>query len=87
MAEDDRIDVRGPGLMVGVEFVRDGDARKPDGATSDALVAACADRGLLVLSCGAEHQVVRWIPPIDVTGGEILEGLEIFGDALASLPR
>ncbi len=87
-AEDDRIgDVRGPGLMVGVEFVRDGDPGRPDGATSDALVAACADRGLLVLSCGAEHQVVRWIPPIDVTGGEILEGLEIFGDALASLPR
>jgi 4-aminobutyrate aminotransferase len=87
-AEDDRIgDVRGPGLMVGVEFVRDGDAGKPDGATSDALVAGCADRGLLVLTCGADHQVVRWIPPIDVTGGEILEGLEIFGDALASLPR
>ena len=87
-AEDDRIgDVRGPGLMVGVEFVHDGDPSKPDGDTAMSLMAACADRGLLVLTCGPAHQVVRWIPPIDVTGGEILEGLEIFGDALASLPR
>lgn len=87
-AEDDRIgDVRGPGLMVGVEFVRDGDPAKPDGDTATSLMAACADRGLLVLTCGPAHQVVRWIPPIDVSGGEILEGLEIFGDALASLPR
>jgi 4-aminobutyrate aminotransferase len=87
-AEDDRIgDVRGPGLMIGVEFVRDRSTREPDGSLPDRLIAACADAGLLVLSCGSFHEVVRWIPPLDVTAAEISEGVEIFGEALASIPR
>ncbi len=82
-AEDERIgDVRGPGLMVGVEFISDRVAKVADGALVDRLVAKSADLGLLVLSCGAAHQVVRWIPPLDASRAEIAEGLEIFGEAL-----
>jgi 4-aminobutyrate aminotransferase len=88
MAEDDRIgDVRGPGLMVGAELVLDRATREPDGATCEAVLARAADEGLLVLSCGSSHQVVRWVPPLDVTAAEILEGLEIFADALGGLPH
>jgi 4-aminobutyrate aminotransferase len=88
MAEDDRIgDVRGPGLMVGAELVVDRTTREPDGATCEALLARAADEGLLVLSCGSAHQVVRWVPPLDVTAAEILEGLEIFANALGGLPH
>ena len=86
-AEDDRIgDVRGPGLMVGVELVRSRDGAEPDGAMADRLMAACADAGLLVLLCGRDHHVVRWIPPLNVTAAEIAEGVEIFGESLSSLP-
>ena len=86
MAEDERIgDVRGPGLMVGVEFVADRITKAPDGALVDRLIARAADLGLLVLSCGPSHQVVRWIPPLDVSGAEIAEGLEIFGEALRTV--
>jgi 4-aminobutyrate aminotransferase len=85
-AEDDRIgDIRGPGLMVGVEFVRDRATREPDGGLPDELIAACADAGLLVLSCGRRHEVVRWIAPLDVTAAEITEAVEIFGEALGSV--
>ena len=87
-AEDDRIgDVRGPGLMVGVEFVRSRATREPDGALPDALSAACADAGLLVLTCGRSHEVIRWLPPIDVTAAEIAEGVEIFGETLSRQSR
>jgi 4-aminobutyrate aminotransferase len=87
-AEDDRIgDVRGPGLMVGVEFVRDRATREPDGSLPDRLSEACVDHGLLLLTCGSQHEVVRWIPPLDVTAAEISEGVEIFGETLASIPR
>ena len=87
-AEDDRIgDVRGPGLMLGVEFVRDPTTREPDGELGDRLSAACADAGLLVLTCGRQHEVIRWIPPLDVTAAEISESVEIFGETLASIPR
>jgi 4-aminobutyrate aminotransferase len=86
-AEDERIgDVRGPGLMIGVEFVRDRVTREADGSLPDALSAACADAGLLVLTCGRQHEVVRWIPPLDVTAAEISEAVEIFGESLAGIP-
>ena len=85
-AEDDRIgDVRGPGLMIGVELVRDRATREPDGDLATALVARSAELGLLVLSCGLAHQVVRWIAPIDVTSAEISEAIEIFGEALRTV--
>jgi 4-aminobutyrate aminotransferase len=85
-AEDERIgDVRGLGMMIGVEFVRDKRTREPDSALPDRLIAACADAGLLVLTCGSQHEVVRWIPPLDVTGAEIAEAVEIFGETLSSL--
>ncbi len=87
-AEDDRIgDIRGPGMMIGVEFVRDRSTREPDGSLPDRLSAACADHGLLVLTCGSQHEVVRWIPPLDVTAAEISEAVEIFGESLATIPR
>ncbi len=87
-ARDTRIgDVRGLGLMIGVEFVKDRTSREPDGATCEAVRALCADEGLLILSCGTEHNVIRWIPPLDVTSAEIGEALSIFGSALRSLPH
>lgn len=78
-------DVRGRGLMVGVELVRDRETREPDGEMCDALLAAAADQGLLVLSCGTHHNVIRFLPPIDVTAAEITRGVGMFRAALASL--
>jgi 4-aminobutyrate aminotransferase len=87
-AEDDRIgDIRGLGLMIGVEFTRDRATGEPDGELPDLLMAACADAGLLILTCGRVHETVRWIPPLDVSAAEIAEAVEIFGETLASIPR
>jgi 4-aminobutyrate aminotransferase len=88
MAKDDRIgDVRGRGLMIGVELVKDRATRDPDTDTCEALIQACADQGLLVLNCGTHHNVIRFLPPIDVTADEISTGLDLFAAALKSLPR
>ncbi len=88
MAADDRIgDVRGRGLMVGVELVKDRASREPDADTSEALIQACAEHGLLVLNCGMHHNVVRFLPPIDATTDEIARGVELFAAALRSLAR
>ena len=72
-------DVRGRGLMVGVEFTRNGE---PDTALAKAVQAACFRRGLLLLTCGTYDNVIRWIPPLIVTAGQIQEGLHIFEEAL-----
>ena len=84
-AEDGRIgDVRGPGLMIGVEFVKDHTTREPDGATCVAVLQRCADEGLLLLLCGVEHNVIRWIAPLDVTLDEIGRH---WGSSVGSSPR
>jgi 4-aminobutyrate aminotransferase len=83
MAEDDRMgDVRGPGLMIGVELVSDRGSRRPDGDLANRVQARAADLGLLILTCGPEHQVIRWIAPLNASPAEIAEALEIFGEAL-----
>lgn len=76
-------DVRGLGLMIGVEF-RTLD-RKPDKVTTKAVVQACFDRKLLLLTCGTYDNVIRWIPPLIVTEQQIDEAVEIFSDALKSV--
>ncbi len=75
-------DVRGRGLMIGVEFVKDRGSRIPDGTMADAVIERSRDAGLLLLSCGIAHQVIRWIPPLDVTVAEVDESLRIFEGAL-----
>jgi len=84
-AEDPRIgNVRGRGLMLGVEFVHD-ETGQPDGALAKAVIARAADLGLLVLTCGMSGQVVRWIPPINATSAEVSEAVEIFAEAVRTV--
>jgi 4-aminobutyrate aminotransferase len=78
-------DVRGLGLMIGVEF-RTAD-RKPDKSTTKAVVQACFDRKLMLLTCGTYDNVIRWIPPLVVTEKQIDEAIEIFCDALKSVVK
>jgi 4-aminobutyrate aminotransferase len=85
-AEDTRVgDVRGPGMMISTEFVKDRQTREPDGALGDAVMARCLEDGLVLLTCGPAHNIIRWIPPLNVTSAEIQEGLQIFRGALAAV--
>jgi 4-aminobutyrate aminotransferase len=74
-------DVRGLGLMIGTEFTTNG--KPADKRLVKALVHACEERGLLLLTCGTYDNVVRWIPPLVVTEQQIADSLGIFGLALA----
>jgi len=78
---DPRIgDVRGMGLMVGVELV---DAHgAPDAALASRTLAACRELGLLLLTCGTYDNVVRFIPPLVVTDAQIHQAVSIFRSAL-----
>jgi 4-aminobutyrate aminotransferase len=76
-------DVRGLGLMIGVEF-RSAD-RKPDKVTTKAVVQACLDRKLMLLTCGTYDNVIRLIPPLVVTEKQINEAADIFVDSLRSV--
>jgi 4-aminobutyrate aminotransferase len=74
-------DVRGRGLMVATEFTTpDG---QPWGARAKAVIQTCYQKDLLLLSCGYDGQIVRWIPPLVVNEAQVHEALAIFADALA----
>lgn len=75
-------DVRGPGLMVGVEFGRSGREPLPD--VAKAVQQACLSENLLLLTCGAQANTVRFIPPLVAGEAEIAQGLAIFGKAVAA---
>jgi len=74
-------DVRGLGLMAGVEFVTE-DGHSPDKAKAKAVQKACIEEGLLILTCGTDDNVIRWIPPLIIQESHLDEGLAIFEKAL-----
>jgi 4-aminobutyrate aminotransferase len=73
-------DVRGLGLMIGTELSLDG---KPvDKKVTKAILHACEEQDLLLLSCGTYDNVIRWIPPLIVNEAQINTALGIFESAL-----
>jgi len=74
-------DVRGKGLMIGTEFVVDNRADKAKPLVKQ-IIHAAEERDLLLLSCGTYDNTIRWIPPLNVTEGQIRDGLRIFEDSL-----
>jgi 4-aminobutyrate aminotransferase len=73
-------DVRGLGCMVGTEFV--GADGAPDKAITDSVQRFCAERDLLLLTCGTYGNVIRWVPPLVVSAAQIDEALRVFAAAL-----
>ncbi len=73
-------DVRGLGAMVAFELFDD--RGQPDAASTSALVARAAERGLLLLSCGSHGNVVRILVPITAAPALIEEGMAILQDCL-----
>ncbi|MHB8776516.1 MAG: aspartate aminotransferase family protein [Anaerolineales bacterium] len=74
-------DVRGKGLMIGTEFIVDGSQAKAKPLVKEVIHKA-EEKDLLLLSCGTYDNTLRWIPPLNVTGQQINDGLKIFGDSL-----
>ena len=74
-------DVRGLGLMIGVEFARSDGGRAPDGKLRDRVMQKSFEKGLLVLSCG--ESTLRFCPPLIVTEDEAATAVEIFDKAVA----
>lgn len=77
--------VRGQGLMVGVEFSHeDGE---PNAMLAKAVWNDCRDSGLLLLTCGTYGNVVRWIPPLVIDESQLDSALSIFEEALEKTAR
>jgi len=73
-------DVRGRGLMIGVELVKDKQSRTPVGAMRDKVVDLAFERGLLILGCG--ETTIRLCPPLIVNEHEATVALDILEECI-----
>jgi 4-aminobutyrate aminotransferase len=73
-------EVRGRGLMIGIEIVEDKRTRKQAGAMRDRIVDLAFERGLLLLGCG--ENTIRLCPPLIVSQDETDVALDILEECL-----
>ena len=75
-------DVRGLGMMIGVEFVEDRSSMKPAPELRDRIEVASFERGLILLGAGTNS--IRWSPPLILTKENVDVALEIFDTAITA---
>ncbi|HEX6292569.1 MAG TPA: 4-aminobutyrate--2-oxoglutarate transaminase [Herpetosiphonaceae bacterium] len=78
-------DVRGLGAMIAIELVRDRATQEPAVEETLAVVRRCVERGLLVMRAGLYSNCIRLLPPLVIGDEQLHEGLDVLGDALASV--
>lgn len=74
-------DVRGIGLMIGIDFVKDKASHEKNGKLRDRVADLAFERGLITLGCG--ESVIRVSPALSISKSEIDEGLKVFEEALS----
>jgi 4-aminobutyrate aminotransferase len=75
-------DVRGLGLMIGVEFIKDRKTFEPDGALRDRIVMECFKRGLIIIGCGPS--TIRFSPPLVIDAEQVDCALSIVRRSIAA---
>jgi 4-aminobutyrate aminotransferase-like enzyme len=68
--------------MIGVELVKDG--REPDTEAFGFISKRAEELGLFILSCGPDNNVIRFIPPLNVSLDDLEAGLNILDQALTA---
>ena len=80
-------DVRGRGLMIGIELVRDRETKEPWPDLAAEVRRACADRGLIIEVGGHFGNVARFLPPLVISRRLLELGVEIFIESVRASER
>jgi len=78
-------DVRGRGLMIGIELIKDRETKKKAIEERNRVIQACFEKGLLILGCG--ENVIRLVPPLIITQTEADTALTILEEVLRKVER
>jgi 4-aminobutyrate aminotransferase len=78
-------DVRGRGLMIGVEIVKDKKTKEYGAAERDRIVELAFERGVLFLGCGPS--TIRIAPPLIVTKEEADAAIDVLDECIASVSK
>ncbi|MDH5372256.1 MAG: aminotransferase class III-fold pyridoxal phosphate-dependent enzyme [Acidimicrobiia bacterium] len=77
-------DVRGLGLMIGVELVRDRSSRTPDAVAMDFIASYGLEHELIVIACGPDGNVIRFLTPLTATMDELDAAIDVVDGALTA---
>ena len=77
--------VRTVGAMAAIELVKMGDANQPDADLTKAIVAEALQNGVILLSCGARGNVIRFLPPLTIPDAMLDEALDKVRDVILGL--
>ncbi|AKM03398.1 4-aminobutyrate--2-oxoglutarate transaminase [Burkholderia cenocepacia] len=80
-------EVRQTGAMVAVEFVTDRRTKAPEAALTQRVLDAAREEGLLIIKCGVERNVVRFLAPLTTSTQDVADALAMFGRAVAAAKR
>jgi alanine-glyoxylate transaminase/(R)-3-amino-2-methylpropionate-pyruvate transaminase len=78
-------DVRGRGLLIGAELIKDPESREADAEAAERVQLALLARGVVVGLCGRDHNVVKINPPLCVTDADAASLLTAVEESLAAL--
>ncbi|MDY9921088.1 MAG: aspartate aminotransferase family protein [Synergistota bacterium] len=76
-------DIRGKGSMRGLEFVKDRKTKEPMSVAP--ISAKCAEKGLLLVTCGVRANVVRLLAPLVITEEQLNIGFKILEESIAEV--
>nr|MDO8045068.1 aminotransferase class III-fold pyridoxal phosphate-dependent enzyme [Candidatus Baldrarchaeota archaeon] len=80
-------EVRGKGLMIGIEIVKDKETKEPSKELTAKIRLKYFKKGLIVWKTGHYANVVRFLPPLVITEELMEKGLEIFRDSLKEVEK
>ena len=80
-------DVRGLGLMVGVEFVKDRKTKEPNGDLAQRIKTEMFNRGVLIHTCGHYANVIRFMPPLTIEESLLRKAMNIFSEVVVKLSK
>ncbi|MEX1047372.1 MAG: 4-aminobutyrate--2-oxoglutarate transaminase [Actinomycetota bacterium] len=74
-------EIRGAGAMIGVEMVADAETKEPAGGYLSAFMKETQKRGVVTVSCGMYHNVLRHLVPLVITDEQLDEGLDVLAES------
>ena len=78
-------DVRGIGLMAAVELVANRKTKKPAKEERNQVLGECLKNGLIIIGAGPHRNVVRFLPPLNISEDLLRKGLDIFENAIKAV--
>ena len=78
--------VRGVGLMAGVELVKDRKSKEPAKEERNHILTGCHKNGLIIIGAGSYKNVIRFLPPLNISENLLNKGLDIFENAIRTIP-